>query len=76
MPRIANVPPALPHKQSGVPRPVLGQTRQVAVLLSADGWAHNNAHCSCSSGVERILGKDEVGGSIPPTSSMNHQNIS
>ena len=26
--------------------------------------------CSCSSGVERILGKDEVGGSIPPTSSI------
>lgn len=30
---------------------------------------------SCSSGVERILGKDEVDGSIPSTSSKDYRTI-
>jgi hypothetical protein len=45
---------------------VFGIGRGVFVELKVE---QHISDCSRSSGVERILGKDEVGGSIPPASS-------
>jgi hypothetical protein len=58
----------LPYSKSGVPRLVFRNEAGRGVFVESK-VEYDISGCSRSSGVERILGKDEVGGSIPPASS-------
>ena len=55
--------------KSGVPRLVSLFYETGRGVFVGSKEEHYMSDCSRSSGVERILGKDEVGGSNPPASS-------
>ncbi len=59
--------PVLPYNKPGMPR-LVSQKMRASRGVFVELQVGQNI-CSRSSGVERILGKDEVGGSIPPASS-------